>query len=928
MPLLPLPVPFSSADLPSPGSPPSSEDEAERAPSPPPPPPRRRDNAEKDSATSESDEEADESKLEAMDEGADADEAASDDDVMDYTGGDGEDDDGGGGGGAGAEGTGKTPATRRRYGPTKSSVLKDAQEREKALKRAKPPPSANVFDPLPIPLPSPLNLGPHIDAGNAEPPPPITDDASTSSTLPFPPVPKAPLIPSLFDTLYSLPRPVTFTLRNESETESEDEDTLRRRGVRGVRVSLFAGQRYATPVDVSVFGWDWQASQAFASRASPDVSGGFQSADASLSFPAYVEPGLASNDGFDLPPVALPWSGLHVVSQEEREEERYRRQKRKNEEAKQLIPLEFRHRLHALQLQQHTQRTLASPAVSTPSRFPTSPSLPHLTSPRALSPSTSASMSNLLAQLDPPMPSKRWRAAWAQLIQQLPLPIPPWTEQRDSSSSSLLLPLPGSTFSTTASPSPSPTPDSSAPAPSPPPGSLSSSASPPSPTSTLTSSGSITSFSPPSLTFTSPRRVHAALLASMCLHELRRRAARSFRVMKDVSVSSARLSREMLLYWKKHDREVLDLKRKMEKDELEARKREMEVREADRQRKKLDFLLTQTELYSHFIGSKMGIVPHSSLIKTNALANPSSSADLDRAEKEVAVSDMTADAAAAARQFIEDKQRQTAAFDQEMAAKQNTAAPSPSPPAPSSIDLLNPSTMPEAASFYPCPDSFVGSLKSYQLRGMNWLINLYDQGINGILADEMGLGKTIQSIAFLSFLSSVRQLWGPFLIVCPNSTLHQWQQEVSKFCPALKVLPYWGSQPDRALLRKYWTPSALGASDSPFHVLVTSYHTIVTDVKYFHRLRWQYLLCDEAQSLKNAASQRWRALLHLKCRNRALLTGTPIQNSMAELWVSHLTTRHAHAPTTPLPRPPPLLPLPLPPLQRHALISHPLHFPV
>ena len=103
-------------------------------------------------------------------------------------------------------------------------------------------------------------------------------------------------------------------------------------------------------------------------------------------------------------------------------------------------------------------------------------------------------------------------------------------------------------------------------------------------------------------------------------------------------------------------------------------------------------------------------------------------------------------------------------------------------------------------------------------------------------------------------------------------------------CPALKVLPYWGSQPDRALLRKYWTPSALGQSDSPFHVLVTSYHTIVSDAKYFHRLRWQYLLCDEAQSLKNAASLRWKSLLHLKCRNRVLLTGTPIQNSMAELW--------------------------------------------
>ena len=130
----------------------------------------------------------------------------------------------------------------------------------------------------------------------------------------------------------------------------------------------------------------------------------------------------------------------------------------------------------------------------------------------------------------------------------------------------------------------------------------------------------------------------------------------------------------------------------------------------------------------------------------------------------------------------------------------------------------------------------------------------------------------------------MRQYWGPFLIVCPNSTLHQWQQEVSKFCPSLRVLPYWGSQQDRALLRKYWTQSSLGSVDSAFHVLVTSYHTVVADAKYFARMRWQYLLCDEAQSLKNAQSLRWKSLLHLKCRNRALLTGTPIQNSMAELW--------------------------------------------
>jgi DNA helicase INO80 len=182
------------------------------------------------------------------------------------------------------------------------------------------------------------------------------------------------------------------------------------------------------------------------------------------------------------------------------------------------------------------------------------------------------------------------------------------------------------------------------------------------------------------------------------------------------------------------------------------------------------------------------------------------------------------------------------------------------------------------------PQIFAGHLKSYQLKGLNWLINLYEQGINGILADEMGLGKTIQAIAFMAYLAEAKGIWGPFLIVAPNSTLHQWEQEIAKFCPKLKVVPYWGSQADRRVMRRYWNPKHLYKHDSPFHVLVTSYQVAVNDSKAFHRLKWQYMVLDEAQALKNASSQRWQTLLQLRCRNRLLLTGTPIQNSMAELW--------------------------------------------
>ena len=81
------------------------------------------------------------------------------------------------------------------------------------------------------------------------------------------------------------------------------------------------------------------------------------------------------------------------------------------------------------------------------------------------------------------------------------------------------------------------------------------------------------------------------------------------------------------------------------------------------------------------------------------------------------------------------------------------------------------------------PKTFKGHLKSYQLKGLKWLANLHDCGINGILADEMGLGKTVQSTALLAYLAEQKNVWGPFIVVSPSSTLHNWQREISKFCP-------------------------------------------------------------------------------------------------------------------------------------------------
>lgn len=152
----------------------------------------------------------------------------------------------------------------------------------------------------------------------------------------------------------------------------------------------------------------------------------------------------------------------------------------------------------------------------------------------------------------------------------------------------------------------------------------------------------------------------------------------------------------------------------------------------------------------------------------------------------------------------------------------------------------------------------------------------------------MGLGKTIQSISLLAHLAERQNNWGPFLIVTPASTLHNWQQEFARFVPALKIIPYWGSVQDRKVLRStcmpFWTGKKAVTRDTPFHVMITSYQLIVSDEAYLQKVKWQYMILDEAQAIKSSSSIRWKTLLGFNCRNRLLLTGTPIQNSMQELW--------------------------------------------
>ena len=165
-----------------------------------------------------------------------------------------------------------------------------------------------------------------------------------------------------------------------------------------------------------------------------------------------------------------------------------------------------------------------------------------------------------------------------------------------------------------------------------------------------------------------------------------------------------------------------------------------------------------------------------------------------------------------------------------------------------------------------------GTLKGYQLEGMQWLASLYENGLNGILADEMGLGKTVQTISFLCYLME-RGLKGPFLVVAPLSTIANWQREFQRFAPTIKVLLYHGVKDER---------KSMGFSS--FNVIVTSYEIVMNDLTRFHAFEWRYLVVDEGHRLKNLNCKLIKDLKSLKTSNRLLLTGTPLQNKLEELW--------------------------------------------
>ncbi|KAG6902971.1 hypothetical protein C0995_008544 [Termitomyces sp. Mi166 len=171
-----------------------------------------------------------------------------------------------------------------------------------------------------------------------------------------------------------------------------------------------------------------------------------------------------------------------------------------------------------------------------------------------------------------------------------------------------------------------------------------------------------------------------------------------------------------------------------------------------------------------------------------------------------------------------------------------------------------------------------GTLKEYQLKGLQWMVSLYNNRLNGILADEMGLGKTIQTISLITFLIEVKRQHGPYLVIVPLSTMTNWSGEFAKWAPTVKTISYKGNPSQRRALQ-----GELRVGH--FQVLLTTYEYIIKDRPFLSKIKWIHMIIDEGHRMKNTQSKLSQTLTtYYHSRYRLILTGTPLQNNLPELW--------------------------------------------
>lgn len=175
------------------------------------------------------------------------------------------------------------------------------------------------------------------------------------------------------------------------------------------------------------------------------------------------------------------------------------------------------------------------------------------------------------------------------------------------------------------------------------------------------------------------------------------------------------------------------------------------------------------------------------------------------------------------------------------------------------------------------PSTLKTKLRPYQINGFQWLVWLYKNGLGGCLADDMGLGKTIQTIALLEYIYSKKSTEHlPSLIVMPASLIYNWQKEIHKFAPDLKLYIYSGNNRLKS--------DEIFVKFKNFDVIITTYGTLRNDIEFLKNFRFHHLIMDESQYVKNPDSLTYKAINQVEALYCVALTGTPIENSLTDLW--------------------------------------------